>query len=123
MMIRSVASVEELKAVQGQLAELYGWTSSRRERDLAALLEQFGRDPGLMLVAETARSLRGAVFASDRGQDGTLLLTHVGVFPRHQRTGVGSALWAEMEQRARKRGKGRLLLGAVQGAELFYLNL
>ena len=83
-------------------------------------ISQFGSNPEWLLVAEEAGAVQGALLASDRGRDGSLLISSFGVFPKYQRKGVGTALLAEAELRARQRGKVRLLVGAAADTEPFY---
>ena len=50
------------------------------------------------------------------------MISGLGVFPEYQRRGIGTALLAEAERRAWQRGKVRLLLGAADDTEPFYLK-
>lgn len=122
MTIRGFASLDELVAVQNRLAEMYGWTAPHAKQHLDEYISQFGSNPEWLFLAEDAGEIQGALLASDRGRDGGLLISSFGVFPDYQRKGVGTALLAEVEQRARQRGKVRLLTGAADGTEPFYLK-
>ena len=122
MTIRGFASLDELVAVQNRLAEMYGWSAPHAKQHLDEFISQFGSNPEWLLLAEEADTVQGALLATDRGRDGSLLISSFGVFPDYQRQGVGTALLAEAERRARQRGKVRLLLGALADAEQFYLK-
>ena len=122
MTIRGFASLDELVAVQNRLAEMYGWSAPHAKQHLDEYISQFGSNPEWLFVAEEAGTVQGALLASDRGRDGSLLIGGLGVFPEYQRKGVGTALLAEAERRARQRGKVRLLLGAADDTEPFYLK-
>ena len=122
MAIRDFASLDELVAVQNRLAEMYGWSAPHAKQHLDEYISQFGSNPEWLFVAEEAGTVQGALLASDRGKDGSLLIGGLGVFPVYQRQGIGTALLAEAERRARQRGKVRLLLGAADDAEPFYLK-
>lgn len=122
MTIRGFASLDELVAVQNRLAEMYGWTAPHAKQHLDEYIGQFGSNPEWLFLAEEAGTVQGALLASDRGRDGSLLISGLGVFPEHRHRGVGTALLAEVERRARQRGKVRLLTGAADGTEPFYLN-
>ena len=127
---RGFASLDELVAVQNRLAEQYSWSAPHAKQHLDEYISQFGSNPEWLFVAEEAGTVQGALLASDRGKDGSLLISSFGVFPEYQRTGVGTALLAEAERRARQRGsaaarqrgKVRLLVGAADGTEPFYLK-
>lgn len=122
MTIRGFASLDELVAVQNRLAEMYGWSAPHAKQHLDEDISQFGSNPEWLFVAEEAGDVQGALLASDRGRDGSLLISSFGVFPEYQRRGVGTALLAEAERRARQRGKVRLLMGAADDSEQFYLK-
>ena len=111
MTIRGFASLDELVAVQNRLAEMYGWSAPHAKQHLDEYISQFGSNPEWLFVAEEAGTVQGALLASDRGRDGSLLISSFGVFPEYQRKGVGTALLAKTERRARQRGKVRLLCG------------
>ncbi len=122
MTIRGFASLDELVAIHSRLAEMYGWTAPHAKQHLDEYISQFGSNPEWLFLAEDAGTVQGALLASDRGRDGSLLIGGLGVFPEYQRRGVGTALLAEVERRARQRGKVRLLLGAADDSEQFYLK-
>ena len=122
MAIRGFASLDELVAVQNRLAEMYGWSAPHAKQHLDEYISQFGSNPEWLFVAEEAGAVQGALLASDRGRDGSLLISSFGVFPEYQRKGVGTALLAEAERRARQQGKVRLLVGAADDTEPFYLK-
>ena len=122
MTIRGFASLNELVAVQNRLAEQYGWSAPHAKQHLDEYISQLGSNPEWLFVAEEASAVQGALLASDRGRDGSILISSFGVFPDYQRQGVGTALLAETERRARQRGKVRLLLGAADDSEPFYLK-
>ena len=122
MTIRGFASLDELVAVQNRLAEMYGWSAPHAKRHLDEYISQLRSNPEWLFVAEEAGDIQGALLASDQGRDGSLLISGLGVFPAYQRQGVGTALLAEVERRARQRGKVRLLLGAADDTEPFYLK-
>ena len=122
MAIRGFASLDELVAVQNRLAEMYGWSAPHAKQHLDEYISQFGSNPEWLFVAEEAGTVQGALLATDRGRDGSILISSFGVFPEYQRKGVGTALLAEAERLARQRGKVRLLLGAADDSEQFYLK-
>ena len=122
MAIRGFASLDELTAVQNRLAELFGWSAPHAKQHLDEYISQFGSNPEWLLLAEEASTVQGALLASDRGRDGSILISSFGVFPEYQRQGVGTALLAETERQARQRGKVRLLMGAADDTEQFYLK-
>ena len=122
MAIRGFASLDELVAVQNRLAEMYSWSAPHAKQHLDEYISQFGSNPEWLFVAEEAGTVQGALLASDRGRDGSLLIGGLGVFPVYQRQRIGTALLAEAERRARQRGKVRLLVGAADDTEPFYLK-
>ena len=122
MAIRGFASLDELVAVQNRLVEMYGWSAPHAKQHLDEYISQFGSNPEWLFVAEEAGAVQGALLASDRGRDGSLSISSFGVFPEYQRKDVGTALLAEAERRARQQGKVRLLLGAADDSEPFYLK-
>ena len=111
MAIRGFASLDELVAVQNRLAEMYGWSAPHAKQHLDEYISQFGSNPEWLFVAEEAGTVQGALLASDRGRDGSLLISSFGVFPEYQRKGVGTALLAEAERRARQQRQGPAALG------------
>ena len=122
MTIRGFASLDELVAVQNRLAEMYSWSAPHAKQHLDEYISQFDSSPEWLFVAEDAGTVQGALLASDRGRDGSLLISSFAVFPKYQRQGIGTALLAEAERQARQRGKVRLLLGAAGDSEPFYLK-
>ncbi len=122
MTIRDFASLDELVAVQNRLAEMYGWAAPHAKQHLDEYISQLGSNPEWLFLSEEAGDVQGALLASDRGRDGSLVISSFGVFPEYQGQGIGTALLAEVERRARQRGKVRLLLGAADDSESFYLK-
>ena len=122
MTIRGFASLDELVAVQNRLAEMYGWSAPHAKQHLDEYISQLNSNPEWLFLAEDAGDVQGALLASDRGRDGSLLISSFGVFPQYQCQDIGTALLAEAERRARQRGKVRLLLGAADDSESFYLK-
>ena len=122
MTVRGFASLNELVAVQNRLAEMYGWSAPHAKQHLDEYISQLRSNPEWLFLAEEAGAVQGALLASDRGGDGSLLISSFGVFPDYQRQGIGTALLAEVERRARQRGKVRLLMGAADDSEQFYLK-
>ena len=101
---------------------MYGWTAPHAKQHLDEFISQFGSNPEWLFLAEDAGDVQGALLASDRGRDGSLLISGLGVFPEYQREGIGTTLLAEVERRARQQCKVRLLTGAADGTEPFYLK-
>ncbi len=90
----------------------------------AELQRKLTRDPDLFVVAMSGKRLVGAVLGGWDGRRGYVY--HLAVDTGRQRSGIGSALLAELEGRFRLKGCSRLNLlvaGGDEGAVAFYERL
>lgn len=119
MRIRPIASCEELASTLEFVKQGLELSENHR-RDLAFYLRAYGDHPGFLLIAEEGGQVWGALLASVEGDH--VLIGELYVAPAHRRRGIGSGLLSVLEEAARDTGQSRLLLGAREEAEAFYLR-
>jgi ribosomal protein S18 acetylase RimI-like enzyme len=70
--------------------------------ELPEIRKKLERDPDLFLVAEVGGQLVGSVLGGFDGRRG--IVYHLAVQAEHRRSGLGSALMEELEERLRAKG-------------------
>lgn len=117
--IRQVSSASELAATYEFVRNGLS-LDDRHSRGLDFYTRILEETPQLLLVADDKSVIRGALLASIEGNH--ILIGEVYVDPGCRGQQVGSKLLASVEAAARDLGFHRLLAGALDGVEPFYVR-
>jgi GNAT superfamily N-acetyltransferase len=111
------AVLEAVKTIFPDQVDLEGGGKYSRE----FWTDRLGERPELLLYAKAGGKICGSVFAWEDG--GSITIAHCGVLKEYQKQGIGRALVAETEKRAKILGYGGIALGSAEEAEGFYEKL
>lgn len=112
--VRTIADVDELTAVFDRVGALLDSPIDHTDEGrFAELRDNFDRDRDLMLSSD-----HGAALAFRTGSGATLRI--IAVDHDQRRRGIGRALIAELERRARSAGVDRITLGTDEAAGFYF---
>lgn len=122
--LRPVKDIPELRQAFARIAPLFlAAVDQDQDYRLDRLLEHFGVDRELMLIATDAEGrIHGAALAY-RGRPEAVKLQALAVDPRLRRQRIGTRLIRELERRALQVGCTSIYLGAEEPARPFYAAL
>ena len=122
MEIRDVRTVDQLNDVLQFVHGIFPQLANAEDRYSRAFwMEKLEQLPELLLYASDGARICGSVFGFDEG--GGITVGHCCIAEKSRRQGIGRSLILELEERARRLGYSRIVLGAVEKAEGFYSKL
>lgn len=111
----------ELKAADEFQNDILNPQRKKRYRTYGYVTEQHSRLPELFLGAHNGNKLVGVLFGYVKRN--IVLLGEMAVHANYQKQGIGRKLIVELERRVLRLKKRKIVLGAREGTEKFYLKL
>lgn len=118
MVIRSPESDDEVVSIYHLIRTIL--PDNNETRDANFYLQEFHKNPQLILVNEENNEFIGACFGFIEGDH--VLLGELVVDRKHQRQGLGSKLLGQFEKNTKNLKQTKILLGSYGTAEGFYLK-
>jgi len=113
MEIRDVRTVDQLNDVLQFVHGIFPQLASAEDRYSRVFwMEKLEQLPELLLYAGDGARICGSVFGFDEG--GGITVGHCCIAEKSRRQGIGRSLIFELEERARRLGYRRIVLGAVE---------